>query len=75
MNSTKKGAKLPFLSSEGCHTRLDGRNCTLITYKGVFSRVEKPSDDINRSLFLMNKKGLKVLVCKMARDGGVSGIN
>jgi hypothetical protein len=30
----------------------------MITYQGVFSRVEKPSDDINSPLFLMNKKGM-----------------
>jgi hypothetical protein len=34
-------------SSEGCLPQ------------GVFSRMEKPSDDINSRLFLMNKKGLK----------------
>jgi hypothetical protein len=27
--------------------------------RAFFSRVEKPSDDINNRLFLMNKKGLK----------------
>ncbi len=32
--------------------------CPLITYQGVLWRVEKPSDDINSCLFLMNKKGL-----------------
>jgi len=31
----------------------------LPSYQGIFSRVEKPSDDINNCLFLMNKKGLK----------------
>jgi hypothetical protein len=55
LNSNKKGAKLPLLSAEGCHTRLDGQDA-----KGAFSRVEKPSDDLNSRLFLMNKKGLKV---------------
>ncbi len=36
LNSNKKGGKLPLLSAEGCHTRLDGQHCPLITYKGVF---------------------------------------
>jgi hypothetical protein len=48
------------VSAEGCHTQMDGQHCPLITYQGVFSRVEKPFDDINSSLFLMNKKGLTV---------------
>ncbi len=38
-NSNKKSAKLPLLSAEGCHTRLEGQHCRLITYQGVFSRV------------------------------------
>jgi hypothetical protein len=46
--------KLPLLSA----ALLDGQYCSLITYQGVFSRVEKPSDDVNSSLFLMNKKEL-----------------
>jgi hypothetical protein len=25
--------------TEGCHTRLEGQHCPLITYQGVFSRV------------------------------------
>jgi hypothetical protein len=29
-----------------------------------FSRVEKPSDDINSHLFLMNKKGLNIQYAK-----------
>jgi hypothetical protein len=36
LNSNKKGAKLSLLSAEGCHTRLDGQHCPLITYQGVF---------------------------------------
>ncbi len=38
LNSNKKGAKLPFLSAEGCHshTLLEGRHCPLITYQGDF---------------------------------------
>ncbi len=48
-NGRKTAIKLSItISAEGCHTRLDGR---------FFSRVEKPSDDINSRLFLMNKKG------------------
>jgi hypothetical protein len=35
-NSNKKGAQLPLLSAEGCHSRLDGPRCPLITYQGVF---------------------------------------
>ncbi len=31
----------------------------LPTYQDVFSKVEKPFDNINSRLFLMNKKGLK----------------
>ncbi len=58
LNSNKKGVKLPFLSAEGCHhTSLEGQHCPLITYHGVFSRVEKPSDYITSRLFLINKKG------------------
>jgi hypothetical protein len=30
-NSNKKGAKLPFISVEGCHTRLDGQHSPLIS--------------------------------------------
>ncbi len=52
LNSNKKGAKLSLLSTEGCHTQMDWQHCPLITY-------QKPSDDINSCLFLMNKKGLK----------------
>jgi hypothetical protein len=37
---------------------MDGQHGALITYQGIFLRVEKPSDDINSRLFLMNKKGL-----------------
>jgi hypothetical protein len=37
------------------------QHCPLITYLGVFSRVDKPSDDINTNLFLMNKKGVRGL--------------
>ncbi len=36
LNSNKKGAKLPLLSAEGCHTRLDGQYCHFNTYQGVF---------------------------------------
>ncbi len=32
---------------------------------GFFSRVEKPFDDINSHLFLMNKKGLIHLLCRV----------
>ncbi len=63
LNSNKKGAKLPLLSAEGCHTRLEGKHCPLITYQGVFLRVKKPSDDINIYLFLMKKKELTNLSC------------
>jgi hypothetical protein len=35
LNLNKKGAKLPFLSAEGCHTPKKGQHCTLITYQGV----------------------------------------
>jgi hypothetical protein len=38
-NSNKKGAKLPLLSTKGCHTRLEGQHCPLITYQGVSSKV------------------------------------
>jgi hypothetical protein len=36
----------------------------LLSAKGVFSRVKKPSDDINSRLFFMNKKGLKLLLIR-----------
>ncbi len=36
LNSNEMGAKLPFLSAEGCHTWLEGQHCPLITYQGVF---------------------------------------
>jgi hypothetical protein len=52
---------MPLLSAEGCHTQLDVQHCPLITYQGVFSRVDKPSDDINTNLFLMDKKGVRGL--------------
>jgi hypothetical protein len=39
-------------------TRLDGQHSPLRTYKGAFSRAEKPSEDIKWRLFLMNIKGL-----------------
>ena len=63
LNSNKKGSQTAITICRGlsCHTRLDGQHCPLIIYQGVFSRVEKPSDDINSRLFLMNKKGLKHL--------------
>ncbi len=35
-NSNKKGAKLPLLSADGCHTQLEGQHCPLIRYQGVF---------------------------------------
>ncbi len=54
----KKCVIRPFLSAEGCHTWLDGQHCPLRTYHGIFSRAEKPSEDTNGRLFLMNKKGL-----------------
>jgi hypothetical protein len=57
----KKCAILPLLSAEDCHIQLDGQHCRLRTYPGIFSRVEKPSEDINNRLFLMNKKGLRIL--------------
>jgi hypothetical protein len=57
LNSNKKGAKLPLLSAEGCHTQLDGQPCPLITYHGFFPRAEKPTYDINSRLFSINKKG------------------
>jgi len=55
----KKGAKQPLLSTEGCHTQVDGHRCPLRTYLGIFLRVWRPSEDINSHLFLMNKKRLK----------------
>ncbi len=36
LNSNKKGAKPPLLSAAGCHTRLDGQHCPLISYQGIF---------------------------------------
>ncbi len=36
LNSNKKGSELPLISAEGCHTRLEGQHCPLITYQGVF---------------------------------------
>ncbi len=36
LNANKNGAKMPLQSAEGCHTRLDGQHCPLITYQGVF---------------------------------------
>jgi hypothetical protein len=57
----KKWAKLILLSAAGCHTRLDRQHCLLRTYHRIFLRLEKPSEDINRHLFLMNKKGLNLL--------------
>jgi hypothetical protein len=72
LNSNKKGAKLPFLSAEGCHTLVEGQHCPLITYQAFFSRVEKPSADINGHLFLMNKKGLKFFLKYMrTKIGGI----
>jgi hypothetical protein len=41
--------------------QMDGQHCPLIKYQAFLSRVERPSDDINSRLFLMNKKGLKHL--------------
>ncbi len=51
----EKCAKLTILSS--------GLHCPRRTYHGIFSRAEKSFDDINSYLFLMNKKGLKWLLC------------
>jgi hypothetical protein len=64
LNSNKKGAKLPLLAAEDCHTQIDGQHSPLITIKVFFSRVKKPSDDINSHLFLMNKKGIIVASSK-----------
>ncbi len=36
LNSNETGAKLQFLSADGCHTWLEGQHCPLITYQGVF---------------------------------------
>ncbi len=52
----RKCAKQPLLSAEGCHARLDGQHGLL---RMGFSRAEKPSEEINSCLFLMNKKGLR----------------
>ncbi len=41
LNLKKKGAKLPVLSAEGLHTRLDGLHCPLISYKCVFFKGEE----------------------------------
>ncbi len=42
-NSYKKGAKLPLLSADRCHTRLEGQcACPLITYQAFFSRWRNP---------------------------------
>ncbi len=61
LNSNKKGAKLPLLSSRGL-SRLTGWAALPsdnIPVSGLFlSRVEKPSDAINSHLFLMNKNKL-----------------
>ncbi len=38
-----------------------GSICPLRTYHSFFSRAEKPSENINTHLFLMNKKGLRNL--------------
>jgi hypothetical protein len=62
LNSNIIGAKLPLLSAEGCHTQLDGS----IALRAFFSRVKKPSDDINRRLFFMNKKGLRIFLKSVA---------
>jgi hypothetical protein len=35
-------------------------------------RGEKPSDDINSRLFLMNKKGLTLFLVSLARMGGAT---
>jgi hypothetical protein len=56
LNSNKKGAKLPFLSAEGCGLSHPNGGAALPS-DNIFSRVEKPSDDTNSHLFLMNKKG------------------
>jgi hypothetical protein len=41
----------------------------VITFQGVFSRVEKPSDDINSRLFFMNKKeGGNILIQEYRPD-------
>jgi hypothetical protein len=41
--------------------QMNEQHCPLIKYQAFFSRVEKPSDDTNSRLFLMNKQGLKHL--------------
>ncbi len=46
------------LSAAGFYTRLDGQHSPLKTYHSVFSRAEKPSEDIRQGLFQMNTKGL-----------------
>ncbi len=55
---TKRSPNCHYYAPKGCHTQKDGQHCPLIMYQSVFSRVEKPSDDVNNRLFLMNKKGL-----------------
>jgi hypothetical protein len=52
----KKG--LPLLSAEGCHTRLDGQHCPLITYQGVFFKGGETLWWHKSRLFFRNKKGL-----------------
>ncbi len=71
-NSNRKGAKLPLLSAEGCHTWLEGQHCPLITNQGVFFQGGEPSADINSRLFLMNKKGLNIkYTCSLNPAGNI----
>ncbi len=43
----------------GCCNRLDEQDNHLRTCHGIFSRAERPSEEITRHLILMNMKGLK----------------
>jgi hypothetical protein len=43
----------------GLSHRLDGNHRPMRTYLGIFPRTEKPSEEINSCLFLLNKKGLR----------------
>ncbi len=48
---------MPLLSAEGYYTRLGGQHCPLRTYHSVFFKGGEFLWDLNRRLFLMNKKG------------------
>jgi hypothetical protein len=56
-SNSKKCAKLPLLSVEGCHTRLDAQHHPLSTFYGVFFQgLSNPLKIKIAFCFLMNKR-------------------